>query len=106
LLTLHPNNRAGIRYLTVHPAWQKRGIGTTLLKIAEQRAREVHAKKQIGLTTAYHPCCPQQDLVDWYLKRGYQHVACYFGFPSEFKEAWKSEFREKAYFKYFEKDLI
>ena len=95
---------ADIRYLTVHPDWQKRGIGDMLLKRAEQQAREIYRKKRIGLTTVYHPDCPQEHLISWYQKRGYE-------FEKEIKptcaehEVWKPEFRQLARFKCFWKDL-
>jgi N-acetylglutamate synthase-like GNAT family acetyltransferase len=95
---------ADIRYLTVHPDWQKKGVGDTLLKRAEQRSREIYQKKRIGLTIVYHPCCPQEDLIFFYLKRGYK-------FEKEIEptknqqESWKQEFRELARFKIFWKNL-
>ena len=64
--------RAGVAVvgqLAVEPAYQRRGIGTTLLAHAEHRARELGAT-EVALDTADQ----SHHLIDYYQKRGYRIV--------------------------------
>ena len=53
----------------VEPAWQKRGLGSRLLCLAEQRAAETGAA-ELALDTAE----PAAELISYYMKRGYRFI--------------------------------
>ncbi len=58
---------AYVSYLTRHPDLPK-GYGKQLMTFAENRAKDIHRKRKMRVSTVYHPECHQQDLVDWYTK--------------------------------------
>ena len=60
---------AGMGQLAVDPAFQRRGIGTSLMDLAEGRAREWGAR-QIAIDTSEHAT----GLIALYSKRGYKIV--------------------------------
>ena len=60
----------GVWRLCVDPALQRRGLGTALLRFAEEEAARLGLAR-VRLDTAK----PFRDLVDWYRRRGYEVVA-------------------------------
>lgn len=60
---------ASVGQLAVEPQWQRRGIGTRLLRLAEQRAIELGAA-ELALDTAE----PARELIDFYSARGYRSI--------------------------------
>ncbi len=97
------SDAAYISYLTRRPDLPK-GSGKILIEFAENRANKMHKKQKIRVSTVYHPECTQQDLVDWYYDLGYRFLQ---DEPAKkFQQlAWEPRYREKAYFRYFEKAL-
>lgn len=104
LLTLESTQPSYLRYLTVHPDWQKQGVGSRLLNLAEEQIVHSSEYKALGLRTAYHPCCPQEQLVAWYQKRGYIYQGEAVPTIAQL-EYWEPQFQEQARFKVFQKRL-
>jgi hypothetical protein len=102
LLEIAPE-AAYISYLTRHPDLPK-GSGKILMTFAENRANKLHNKQRIRVSTVYHSECTQQGLVDWYYSLGYRFL---LDKPANKNHqlAWELQYREKVYFRYFEKDL-
>ncbi len=67
-----------IGMLAVDPAMQAKGLGTQMLQFAERYAGEVQGAARFVMTVVSH----RQELVSFYLRRGYELTGRTQGFPS------------------------
>jgi hypothetical protein len=101
-LTIAPDS-AYVSYLTKAPKLSK-GYGKDLMNFAENRAKKVHSKNKMRVSTVHHPECDQKSLENWYTEElGYQFLLTRPSNPQE-QQAWKPNYQSSE-FKYFEKNL-
>lgn len=94
---------AYVSHLAKDPELPK-GSGKILLKFAEFRARAVYNKQKMRVATVFHPECQQKPLENWYVEQDYQFFRDIAPTPDQ-RDDWEFPYGEKAFFKYFEKDL-
>ena len=57
----------------IEPSLRNKGIGTTLLKLIEHKAKELNYKQIYLRPEPLDKDLSRDQLIDWYVKKGYKH---------------------------------
>lgn len=90
----------GLLAVSVHS--KNRGLGSQVLKYAEDYAREQMGNRRMEFDVV----CTRAELIAWYTNRGYKPNGQTTPFPYEHHKDWQGVLRDDLYFVNFGKDLI
>ncbi|EON97660.1 putative gcn5-related n-acetyltransferase protein [Phaeoacremonium minimum UCRPA7] len=96
-----PDNVGWLGLLAVNVHSKNRGLGSQVLKHAENYARRELGDKRMEFDVV----CTRAELIAWYTNRGYTPTGKTTPFPYDHHKDWQGVLRDDLYFVTFGKDL-